>query len=231
MLDHDWIERSYAEINDDIPIVRNSTKDMAQQNEEVDAEKVAGEKVFLVKMKNLNPAMLQEELSNFLQHTTMNSLKVRKGLTEIEYLRRMEWLGTIQVSYIIDESLLEKSHIDAQKALNSWRIEKRAENTVNKFELLKRAKDILSPDQELRADAAATNTWASSEASNFGFPFLDDIDPWNTLLAEMLRGLVKLSLVKPDNAPAFTKLIRLAHSGKIDNSFFSPICEKLTCLC
>ena len=42
---------------------------------------------------------------------------------------------------------------------------------MNKFELLKRAKDILSPDQELRADAAATNTWTSSEASNFGLPF------------------------------------------------------------
>ena len=91
----------------------------------------------------------------------------------------------IQVSHAIDESLLEKSHIDPQKALNSSRIEKRTEKSMNKLELLKRAKAILSPDQKLRANAVAANTQANSEANDHGFPLLDDTDPCNALLAEM----------------------------------------------
>ena len=102
---------------------------------------------------------------------------------------------------------------------------------MNKHELLKRAKAVLSPDQKLRADAAAANAWANNEANNHGFPFLDDTDPCNDLLAEMSGALVKSSLVKPDDVPAFKKLIRLARSGEFDHSFFSLICEKLTCLC
>ena len=102
--------------------------------------------------------------------------------------------------------------------------------SANKFQLFKRAKAILSPDQKARADASAANTWANSEANNYGFPLLDETNPCNFLLGEMLRGLVKLSLVKPDDVSTFKKLIRLARSGKFHNSFFSFICEKLTYL-
>ena len=115
---------------------------------------------------------------------------------------------------------MEKSHIEAQQALNSLRIEKRTEKPINKLELLKRAKAILSTDQKLRANAAAANNWAHSEANNYGFPLLDDTDPCNVLLAEMLRGLVKLSFVKPDDVSTFKKLIRLARSGKFRGPMF-----------
>ena len=108
-------------------------------------------------------------------------------------------------TYVFEEPLLEKPQIDAQQSLNSLRIEKRTEKSANKFQLFKRAKAILSPDQNTRADASAANTWANSEANNYGFPLLDETNPCNFLLGEMLRGLVKLLIVKPDDVSSFKK--------------------------
>lgn len=210
MLEHGWIESSYKEVNDDIPLVWNSIKDIMQKKEEADAEEVAGEKVFSEDEKLKFRDVAGRALQFFVAYDD-EFIKSTKGFDRDRVFKTygMTWDDS---SYIIDESLLEKSHFDAQKALNSLRIEKRSEKSINKLELLKRAKAILSLDQKLRADASAANTWANSEANNYGFPLLDDTDPCNALLAEMLRGLVKLSFVKPDDVSTFKKLIRLARS-------------------
>ena len=116
-------------------------------------------------------------------------------------------------SFIIDKALLEDSHWEAQKTLNSLRIEKSLDKTVNKAELVKRAKSILSVDQKARADTSSA--LATGEVDNYGFPLLNDKDLCNVLLSKMLRGLIKLNLVKLDSVSTWKKLIRLAWSGKL----------------
>jgi len=219
MLEHGWIESSYKSVNDDIPLVWNSIKDLAQKGEDADGtKKIAGEKLFSDDEKLKFRDVAGRALQFFVAYDD-EFIKSTKGFDRDRVFKTygMTWDDS---SYIIDESLLEKSHIEAQQALNSLRIEKRTEKPINKLELLKRAKAILSADQKLRANAAAANNWAHSEANNYGFPLLDDTDPCNVLLAEMLRGLVKLSFVKPDDVSTFKKLIRLARSGKFCGPMF-----------